>query len=131
MDRALVLGALDCYLTPVQMKKNRPGVLISILCRPADREKFFQLLFTETTTIGARSYAVNRRALARETTRVETQFGPIDVKVTRRPNGKVTAMPEYDQCAAAARNAGVALSEVQDAARSAYTQNSAVRESDS
>jgi uncharacterized protein (TIGR00299 family) protein len=125
MERALELGALDCYLTPVQMKKNRPGILISILCRPPDREKFFHLLFAETTTIGARSYAVNRRALARETIRVETQFGPIDVKVARRPNGKVSAMPEYDQCAAAARNAGVSLSEVQDAARLAHAQQAA------
>src|SRR5262249_49599797 len=73
LDRALELGALDCYLTPTQMKKNRPGSLLSILCRPTDRETFLQMLFAETTTIGARSYEVNRRALARETVTVETQ----------------------------------------------------------
>ncbi len=123
MERALELGALDCFLTPVQMKKNRPGMLISILCRPGDREKFLQMLFAETTTIGARSYQVLRRALARETVRVETQFGAIDVKVARisnQTNGAVNAMPEFEQCREAARKAGVAVREVQEAARVAY-----------
>jgi uncharacterized protein (TIGR00299 family) protein len=120
MDRAFELGALDCYLTHTQMKKNRPGLLISVLCRPDEREKFLQMLFAETTTIGARSYQVNRRALARETIRVETQFGPIDVKVAHTNNGAVNAMPEFEQCRAAAQKAGVPLREVQDAARSVY-----------
>ena len=124
MELALELGALDCFLTPVHMKKNRPGMLISILCRPGDREKFLQMLFAETTTIGARSYEVLRRALARETVRVETQFGPIDVKVARirnQLNGAVNAMPEFEQCREAARQAGVAVREVQEAARAAYS----------
>jgi pyridinium-3,5-bisthiocarboxylic acid mononucleotide nickel chelatase len=121
IERALELGALDCYLTPVQMKKSRPGMLLSILCRPDDREKFLQLLFAETTTIGARSYQVWRRALARETVRVETQFGPIHVKVAYTHNGDVNAMPEFEQCREAARKAGVALRVVQDAARGAYS----------
>lgn len=120
MDRAFELGALDCYLTHTQMKKNRPGLLVSILCRPVEREKFLQMLFAETTTIGARSYEVTRRALARETVRVETQFGPIDVKVAHSNNGAVNAMPEFEQCRAAAQKAGVPLREVQDAARSGY-----------
>ena len=120
------MGALDCYLTHTQMKKNRPGMLISILCRPDDREKFLQMLFAETTTIGARSYEVARRALARETVRVETQFGPIDVKVAyinnSANNGAVNAMPEFEQCRAAAK-AGVPLREVQEAARAAYLED--------
>ncbi len=119
MDRALALGALDCYFTQTQMKKNRPGQLLSILCRPEDREKFLQLLFAETTTIGARSYEVARRALPREIVTVETQFGPIDVKVAQA-NGELKGMPEFEQCRAAAVRAGVALREVQDAAQSAY-----------
>jgi pyridinium-3,5-bisthiocarboxylic acid mononucleotide nickel chelatase len=127
MDRAFEMGALDCYLTHTQMKKNRPGLLVSILCRPSEREKFLQMIFAETTTIGARSYEVARRALARETVRVETQFGPIDVKVAY-PNGvsananidAVNAMPEFEQCRAAASKAGVPLREVQEAARSVY-----------
>ncbi|MEK6335025.1 MAG: nickel pincer cofactor biosynthesis protein LarC [Acidobacteriota bacterium] len=128
MERALELGALDCFLTPVQMKKNRPGMLISILCRPGEREKFLQVLFAETTTIGARSYEVLRRALARETVRVETQFGPIDVKIARisnQTNGAVNAMPEFEQCREAARKAGVAVREVQESARVAYLSQNA------
>jgi uncharacterized protein (DUF111 family) len=119
IDRALELGALDCYLTQTQMKKNRPGTLLSILCRPHDREKFLQLLFAETTTIGARSYEVQRRALARETVAVQTQFGSIDVKVVHT-NGAVKAMPEFEQCRAAAAAAKVPLREVQEAAQRAY-----------
>ena len=119
MDRAFEIGALDCYFTPVQMKKNRPGMLLSILCRPNEREKFLQMLFAETTTIGARSYEVDRRALPRQTVRVQTKFGAIDVKVVHS-NGEVKAMPEFEQCRAIAQNAGVALREVQDAARAAY-----------
>jgi uncharacterized protein (TIGR00299 family) protein len=124
MDRAFDLGALDCYFTHTQMKKNRPGMLLSILCQPGDREKFLQMLFAETTTIGARSYEVARRALTRETVRVETQFGAIDVKVAYinngANNGVVNAMPEFDQCREAAKKAGVPLREVQEAARVAY-----------
>jgi uncharacterized protein (DUF111 family) len=82
------------------------------------------MIFSETTTIGARSYQVLRRALARETVRVETQFGPIDVKVAylneSANNGAVNAMPEFEQCRAAAKQAGVPLREVQDAVRAAY-----------
>lgn len=123
MERAFELGALDCYLTNTQMKKNRPGILVSILCRPNEREKFLQLLFAETTTIGARSFEVTRRALARETIRVETQFGAIDVKVARGNNGSVKVMPEFEQCRQAAAAANVPLRKVQDAAQQAYLQS--------
>src|SRR5947207_12364189 len=119
MDRAFVLGALDCYLTQTQMKKNRPGSLISILCRPHEGEKFLQLLFAETTTIGTPTYEVQHRALARETISVQTQFGPIDVKVVHT-NGAVKVMPEFEQCRAAAAAANVPLREVQEAAQRAY-----------
>ncbi len=120
MDRAFEMGALDCYLTQTQMKKNRPGLLVSILCRLDEREKFLRMIFAETTTIGVRSYEVVRRALDRETVRVETQFGPIDVKVAHTNNGVVNAMPEFEQCRAAAKKAGVPLRKVQEAARSVY-----------
>jgi uncharacterized protein (TIGR00299 family) protein len=119
LERAFELGALDCYLTQTQMKKNRPGTLLSILCRPAEREKFLELLFSETTTIGARSYEVQRRAIARETISVQTQFGPIDVKVVH-VNGSVRAMPEFEQCRSMAVAANVPLREVQEAAKLAF-----------
>jgi pyridinium-3,5-bisthiocarboxylic acid mononucleotide nickel chelatase len=120
MERAFEMGALDCYLTQTQMKKNRPGTLLSILCPPGDRERFLGLLFAETTTLGARSYEVQRRALARETIRIETQFGAIDVKVARGLNGHVNVMPEFEQCRAAAATANVPLRDVQEAVRQAY-----------
>jgi uncharacterized protein (TIGR00299 family) protein len=121
MERALAGGALDCYLTPVQMKKNRPGVLLSILCRPQERERLTALLFAETTTIGIRSYEVQRRALERELVRAETAFGPIDVKVARMNGQVLNLMPEYEQCREAALRAGVALRVVEDAARNALS----------
>ena len=122
MERTLELGALDCYFTPVQMKKNRPGVLLSILCRLADREKFMQLLFEETTTLGIRSYEVDRRALERQTVRVETEYGPVDVKVARQGEKVLNAMPEYEQCRQAARAANVPLRVVEEAARTAFSE---------
>ncbi|HEX8141727.1 MAG TPA: nickel pincer cofactor biosynthesis protein LarC [Pyrinomonadaceae bacterium] len=128
MERALACGALDCYLTPVQMKKNRPGVLIQILCQPAGRDAMCELLFTETTTLGVRSYEVERRSLERETVSVETPYGPIDVKVARI-NGRVfKEMPEYEQCRAAARSKGVALRLVEAAALDAYHRSFAQNE---
>jgi hypothetical protein len=120
MERAFEMGALDCYLTQTQMKKNRPGTQLSLLCRPGDRERFLGLLFAETTTLGARSYEVQRRALARETVRVQTQFGTIDVKVARSHNSHINVMPEFEQCRAAATAAKVPLRDVQEAAREAY-----------
>ena len=119
MERALGLGALDCYLTPIQMKKNRPGVLLSILCRPADKESLTQMVFAETTTLGVRSYEVERRALDREVVRVETEYGPIEVKVARLNGRVITGTPEYEQVRQAALSANVPLRTVEAAARAA------------
>ncbi len=122
MELAFARGALDCYFTPVQMKKNRPGVLISILCRPADKDSMLGLLFDETTTIGARSYEVERRALEREIVRVETEFGPVDVKVALLDGRVKGATPEFEQCRAAAQKAGVPWRAVEAAALAAFHQ---------
>lgn len=121
MEQALSAGALDCYFTPVQMKKNRPGVLVSILCKPAARDRLCDLLFAETTTLGVRLTIVQRRALAREIVPVKTAYGTIDIKVARAADGLVkSAMPEYDQCRTAAQVAGVALRVVEAAAQNAF-----------
>lgn len=117
MDRALALGALDCYFTPIQMKKNRPGILLSVLCRAAEKEALTQLLFEETTTLGIRSYPVERRALDRDVVRVETQFGSIDVKVARMNGHVVNEMPEFDQVQAAALRSQVPFRTVERAVR--------------
>jgi uncharacterized protein (TIGR00299 family) protein len=119
MDRAFELGALDCYFTPVQMKKNRPGVLLSVLCGSEEKEPLLNLLFTETTTLGVRSYEVERRALRRSVLRVETAYGPIDVKVAHLNGSVVNEMPEFEQVKAAAIKAGVPLKIVEDASRNA------------
>jgi uncharacterized protein (TIGR00299 family) protein len=121
MEQAFAQGAFDCYFTPVQMKKNRPGTLVSILCRPEDKEQLIALLFSETTTLGVRSFEVRRRALARETVRVETLYGAVDVKVARASDGCVIKiMPEYDQCRALAQRANVALRVVEEEAHAAF-----------
>jgi uncharacterized protein (TIGR00299 family) protein len=117
MDRVLELGALDCFFTPVQMKKNRPGVLLSVLCGAGEKEAVMKLLFTETTTLGVRSYEVTRRALQRSVVRVETQYGPIDVKVAHLDGRVVNEMPEFEQCRRAAAKADVPLKIVEEAAR--------------
>jgi len=117
MDRVLELGALDCFFTPVQMKKNRPGVLLSVLCGRDEKEAVMKLLFTETTTLGVRSYEVTRRALQRSVVRVETQYGPIDVKVAHLDGRVVNEMPEFEQCRQAATKANVPLKIVEEAAR--------------
>ena len=117
MDRVLDLGALDCFFTPVQMKKNRPGVLLSVLCRREEKDVVMKLLFTETTTLGVRSYEVTRRALQRSVVRVETQDGPIDVKVAHLDGRVVNEMPEFEQCRAAAAKASVPLKVVEESAR--------------
>ncbi|HEY6661014.1 MAG TPA: nickel pincer cofactor biosynthesis protein LarC [Pyrinomonadaceae bacterium] len=120
MDRVLESGALDCFFTPVQMKKNRPGVLLSVLCSPEDKEAVMKLLFMETTTLGVRSYQVGRRALQRSVVRVETQYGPIDVKVAHLDGRVVNEMPEFEQCREAAVKADVPLKSVEEAARLAF-----------
>jgi pyridinium-3,5-bisthiocarboxylic acid mononucleotide nickel chelatase len=120
MERAFEQGALDCYFTSTQMKKNRPGVLLSVLCREDERETLLELLFSETTTLGIRSYQVDRRTLERRTVRVETQYGPIDVKVAQLNGHILKEMPEYEQCRLAAREAKVPLRVVEEAARNAF-----------
>jgi len=119
MERAFEFGALDCYFTSVQMKKNRPGVLLSILCREEQRATLSDLLFAETTTLGIRAYEVERRALQRRIVTVETQYGPIDVKVAQLNGHIIKEMPEFEQCREAARKADVPLRIVEEAARTA------------
>ena len=102
------------------MKKNRPGVLLSVLCRGEERTALSELLFSETTTLGVRAYEVERRALQRRIVTVETQYGPIDVKVAQLNGHIIKEMPEYEQCRAAARRAEVPLRIVEEAARKAF-----------
>jgi uncharacterized protein (TIGR00299 family) protein len=112
-ERLLEAGALDAYIVPIIMKKGRPGQLLTVLSRPRDVEALETLLFAETTTFGVRRTDARRAKLARRQVAVETRFGPIRIKVGERGDGIEQAWPEYDDCAAAARDAGVPLRAVQ------------------
>jgi pyridinium-3,5-bisthiocarboxylic acid mononucleotide nickel chelatase len=111
-DRALEAGALDVFSIPVQMKKNRPGQLVTVLCKPADREKFSDLLFRETTTLGVRQSSVNRRTLQRESIAVETSLGPIRMKIARLNGHILNVAPEYEDCQKIAAERGLPLKQV-------------------
>lgn len=115
MERAFELGALDCWFTPIQMKKNRPAVLLSVLCAPEQSERLSAMIYSETTTIGIRVREVERQCLEREIVRVETEYGGIDVKIARFSGKIVNSMTEYDQVKRAALENGVAFRIVRDA----------------
>lgn len=115
-------GALDVFLTPVQMKKNRPGTLITVL-GPAGRvEALADVLFAETTTLGVRQSRSARLKLQREHWQVQTPYGPLGVKVGLRSGQVLNLAPEYEECRAAARARGVPLKEVYQAAIAAAWQ---------
>ncbi len=120
IDHLLAAGALDAYYTPVQMKKGRPGVLVSIVAEPARREAIEELLFRETTTLGVRYQEWQRTLLAREHVTVETAYGPIGVKLGRRGQRLMNAQPEFDDCQRAAERHGVPAKEVWAAAIAAH-----------
>ena len=113
MERAFELGCLDCWFTPIQMKKNRPATLVSILCDKEKREILTELLFAETSTLGVRVSEVERNCLPRETVKVETEFGEIDVKIARFGEKIVNAKPEYDQMRSFALKSNKSLREIE------------------
>ena len=112
MERLLDAGALDVYWTSVGMKKNRPGILLTCMCRPSDREKMVKLLFKHTTTLGVRESAFRRYTLSRESKTIQTPDGDIRVKVSTG-YGVAREKPEFDDLAKIARKTGKSLSELQ------------------
>jgi uncharacterized protein (TIGR00299 family) protein len=119
-ERAFDLGALDAFVTPVQMKKNRPGSLITILVAPEKLDVLAKMLVEETTTLGIRYYEANRQMLSRTIETVETKYGVIRIKVARLGDRTLHFQPEYEDCAQAARRESVPLIEVQAAATAVY-----------
>ncbi|HXY23567.1 MAG TPA: nickel pincer cofactor biosynthesis protein LarC [Candidatus Acidoferrum sp.] len=97
-EKALSAGALDVYTTAVQMKKNRPGTLLTVLCKPQDTNALMSLIFAETTTFGARTYRAQRRTLPREFVKVSTEFGDVRIKVSRVNGRIIHVAPEYEDC---------------------------------
>ena len=120
MDRLLEEGALDAFGMPVQMKKNRPGTLLSVVCKPEDTGKLTRLIFTETTTLGVRQREEVRQCLARRWESVHTPWGNVRIKIASM-NGTVTNYaPEYEDCRRIAAEHHVPLKQVMGAAVEAY-----------
>jgi len=119
LDRLFEAGARDVFLASVHMKKNRPGVVLSVLCAPDDRDRLSAMVLNETSAIGMRSYAVDRLLLRRETREVSTAYGVVRVKAAASPDGHENLAPEYEDCKRLARATGVSIKLVYQAALAA------------
>jgi uncharacterized protein (TIGR00299 family) protein len=115
VETALAAGALDVFHTPIQMKKNRPGVLLTVLCAEADADKFTELMLRETSSFGVRRHLAERRKLARDFTAVKTPYGEVKVKIGRLDGRVVQAAPEFESCKTVAEKAKVPLKSVYEA----------------
>jgi uncharacterized protein (TIGR00299 family) protein len=111
-EKALAAGALDVFAIPAQMKKNRPGMLLSVVCDPDRIDAMAALIFAETTTIGIRYTIAERRTLAREFLEVETEYGRVAIKVSSWAGRRINFAPEYECCRSLAQEKGVALKDV-------------------
>ena len=116
VERALAEGALDVFCAPIQMKKNRPGVLLTVLCAEADADRFTELVLRETSSFGVRRHRAERRKLVREFTTVQTPFGEATIKLGRLDGRLVQAAPEFEVCRKLAEAARVPLKDVYAAA---------------
>jgi uncharacterized protein (TIGR00299 family) protein len=121
-EKALAEGALDVYSTPIYMKKNRPAMKITCICAVSDVNRLAELMFRETTTIGIRYAVAQRKTLRREFHQVQTDYGPVTMKVSYMEDRPVNFIPEFEDCRRLAMEKGVALKEVQSAAIHAYMQ---------
>jgi uncharacterized protein (TIGR00299 family) protein len=122
MERLYAAGALEVFYQPVQMKKNRPGILVTLLAPPERREALVEIVFRETTTIGVRYHEVDRERLEREIVALETPLGTIRFKVASRGGRVVNAAPEFDDCVRIAGERGLPVKDVQAAATRAWLQ---------
>ncbi|HXN28011.1 MAG TPA: nickel pincer cofactor biosynthesis protein LarC [Candidatus Acidoferrales bacterium] len=116
VERALQAGALDVFSSSVQMKKNRPGQLVTLLSEPHNVSRLVDLIFRETTTIGVRTHEVRRKTLARESLTVETPFGEVRMKISRLHGSVLNATPEYEDCRRIATQQNIPLKDVLAAA---------------
>jgi pyridinium-3,5-bisthiocarboxylic acid mononucleotide nickel chelatase len=122
MERLLGAGALEVYLTPVIMKKSRPGVVVSILCAKGLLEKLLQIIFAETTTLGVRISPVGRRCLEREFKKIAITWGEVTIKVARLEGKIISAAPEYEDCRKLAEEHKIDLRLVYEEAKAAAWQ---------
>jgi uncharacterized protein (TIGR00299 family) protein len=120
MERLFAAGALDVFLSPIQMKKNRPGTLLSVICDPDKAETMADIVLAETSTFGVRISQWERICLDRRWEEVETEFGTIRIKIGERGGRAITASPEYEECKRAAAANGVPLRRVHESALTVY-----------
>ena len=120
VDRLMDAGALDVSLSPLQMKKNRPGSLLRVIAHPEDQERLAQMVFAETSTLGLRIYTAERRVEERHMVEVETPWGKVRGKVSGNGSGQEMFAPEYEDCRALAERNGAPLKQVLAAALGAY-----------
>ena len=122
MERLFEVGALDVFFTSIYMKKNRPGVLLSVLCKPEKKAAVVATMLKETSTFGVRYSRLDREILDREFIQLDTEFGTISCKLGSLDGVAVKAVPEYEDCRKAAHNHGKSLIEVYNAAVAAASQ---------
>lgn len=123
LEQALATGALDAYVVPVQMKKNRPGMLLTVLARTEDRERIAQLIFSETTTIGLRVRDEQRYVLPRRIVSVQTRWGDIRIKIAALDGSPANFTPEYEDCRRLAAQHKIPLKHVMQEAVRIYLQD--------
>ncbi len=114
MEKSFAAGAIDVFMTPIIMKKGRPGILLTVLAEPKDADAVADLLFAETTTIGLRVQKMSRKRLTRRVTTVKTKYGTVRVKVSGKAGADLQATPEYADLKAIAQQSGVPLKKVTD-----------------
>ena len=115
-DQLLEAGALDVFTGSVLMKKQRPGILLTVLCLPEDRDRMLELIFRESTTFGIRERLTGRAVLERSFETVDTEYGEVKMKIGRWNGEVMTASPEIEDCRQRAEENGVAVREVYEAA---------------
>jgi uncharacterized protein (TIGR00299 family) protein len=123
MEKLFEAGAIEVFFTPVQMKKSRPGLLLTILAEERDRTKLLDIVFSESTTIGVRCYPVERRCLERKVVKVKTRYGTVRVKVCLKDGKPINQQPEYEDCRAIAEKRKVPLKTVMDTVRVQLNEN--------
>lgn len=123
MERLFAAGALDVFFTPVQMKKSRPGILLTVLTDERKKKDLLDIIFEDSTSIGVRTYPVERHCLERKMVKAKTPYGIVTVKVSLRDGKAVNIQPEYEDCKALAEKKKVPLKRVLDAARAAVKES--------
>ncbi len=121
MDKLFSAGAKDVYLIPIQMKKNRPGTLLGVICLRRDEAAIGDVILRETTTLGMRVIPIGRHEALREFRKVETRYGSLTVKLKRLNGEVIQSVPEYDECVRLANANNVSLAEIYQAANHALT----------